>query len=366
MNKRVLKIIGIVCLAAFLLRFASGAVMGLFRKPPVPTVSYTFVQNEDYTQNIKLSGRVVSIHSADIKARVQGILVKKYFTEGAFVKKGQKLFQIEPTQYSIAVQKASAQVSNARASLLELDKNLVRVRQLVANDFVSRSEYDKALASRDMARANLSASRAQLAEARLSLGYTGIVAPVSGRIGNLLVTEGNLVDLSTPCLATIMSLDPIYVTFDIAARDYLTLQKAIIGKNAFVTLKLPDGSIYPIKGNLDFYNNRIEEMTGTVKLRATFANPQNMLLPGEFVETSISFGDSQGVYTLPQNLVLQNSKGKYVYVLDKDNMAKIKPVEVGEALGNKWIILNGLSPQDRVIADNLQSLRPDVKVKVKE
>lgn len=366
MNKKVLKIIGIVFLAAFLLRFLSGMVMGFFHPKLVPTVSYTYVKNENYTPNIKLSGRVVSIHSADVKARVQGILVQKYFTEGAFVKKGQRLFQIEPTQYSIAVQKANAQVSNARASLIELDKNLVRIRQLVANDFVSRSEYDKALASRDMARANLSAARAQLAEASLNLNYTVVKAPVSGRIGNLAVTEGNLVDLATPCLTTIMSLDPIYVTFDISARDYLSLQKAIIGNNAFVDLKLPDGNIYPIRGKLDFYNNKIEEMTGTVKLRATFTNPGNTLLPGEFVETSIAFGNPCGVYTLPQNLVLQNSNGKYVYVLDKDNNVKMLPVEIGNAIGNRWIISKGLTPQDRVISDNLQSLRPDMKVKIKE
>lgn len=366
MNKRILKIIGIVCLAAFLLRFLSGMVMGMLRRPPVVTVSYTHVQNDDYTKNIKLSGRVVSVHSADIKARVQGILSQKYFNEGDFVKQGQLLFRIEPTQYSIAVQKASAQVANARASLIELDKNLVRIRQLVSCDFVSRSEYDKALASRDMARANLSAANAQMADARLNLGYTRVVAPVSGRIGNLAVTVGNLVDISTPSLATIMSMNPIYVTFDISAADYLNLQKMIVGKNAFVNLKLPDGSLYPERGKLDFYNNKVDETTGTVKLRATFANSSNLLLPGEFVEASIAFGDSFGVYTLPQNLVLQNSNGKYVYVLNNDNTLKICPVEVGEAIGNKWIILKGLSPQDKVVTDNLQSLRPDMKVKVKE
>lgn len=366
MNKRVLKIIGIVCVTAFLLRFLSGMVMGFFHNKPVPVVGYTYVQNENYTPNVKLSGRVVSIHSVDVKARVQGILVQKYFVEGSFVKKGQKLFQIEPTQYSIAVQKANAQVSNARASLIELDKNLVRIRQLVANDFVSRSEYDKALASRDMARANLSAAKAQLAEANLNLNYTVVKAPVSGRIGNLAVTEGNLVDLATPCLTTIMSLDPIYVTFDISARDYLSLQKAIVNNQAFVLLKLPDGNTYPAYGKLDFYNNKVEEMTGTVKLRATFSNPANILLPGEFVETSIAFGSPQGVYTLPQNLVLQNSNGKYVYVLNKENKVKMLPVEVGDSIGNKWIITKGLTPRDRVISDNLQSLRPDMQVKIKE
>ena len=366
MNKRILKIIGIICLTAFLLRFLSGFVMGFFHKPPVPVVSYVHVQNQNYTPNIKLSGRVVSIHSADVKARVQGILIQKYFTEGTFVKKGQKLFQIEPTQYSIAVQKANASVSNAKASLIELDKNLVRIRQLVSNDYVSRSEYDKALANRDMARANLAAARAELAEARLNLNYTNVTAPVSGRIGNLAVTEGNLVDLATPCLATIVSLDPIYVTFDISARDYLLLQKAIVNNQAFVKLKLPDGTMYPICGKLDFYNNKIEEMTGTVKLRATFSNPDNMLLPGEFVETSIAFGNPHGVYTLPQNLVLQNSKGKYVYVLNKDNKVAMLPVQVGDAVGDKWIITNGLTPEDRIISDNLQNLRPDIKVKVRK
>jgi membrane fusion protein (multidrug efflux system) len=365
MNKKLLKIIGIVCLAAFVLRFSSGILMGLFRKPPVPTVEYANMQQEPYSKGIKLSGRVVSIHSVDIKARVQGILLKKYFTEGAFVKKGQTLFLIEPTQYIIAVQKANAAIANSRASMVELDKNLTRVRQLVANDFVSRSEYDKALADRDMARANLSAARAQMADARLNLSYTNIKAPVSGRIGNLAITEGNLVDLQTPCLATIMSLNPIYVTFDIAASDYIDLQKTIANHDALVELRLPDGSIYPVKGQLNFYNNKVEEMTGTVKLRATFQNPQNLLLPGEFVEARIVFGKPRNVYTLPQNLVLQDSKGKYVYVIDQDKNIKLVHIQVGEAVGNKWIVTSGLQPDHKVVSSNFQDVRPNIKVKIK-
>ncbi|MDD3419716.1 MAG: efflux RND transporter periplasmic adaptor subunit [Candidatus Gastranaerophilales bacterium] len=365
MNKKWIKIIGMVCLGAFVLRFASGMIMGFFMKRPTPTVEYITIQQEPYSKGIKLSGRVVAIHSVDIKARVQGILLKKYFSEGTFVQKGQQLFLIEPTQYIIAVQKANASIANAKASLVELDKNLVRIKQLVANDFVSRSEYDKALAGRDMARADLSAARAQLADARLNLAYTNIKAPVSGRIGNLAITEGNLVDLNTPCLATIMSLQPIYVTFDIAASDYIELQKTIANNDAVVEIKLPDGSLYPEFGKLDFYNNKVEEMTGTVKLRATFNNKDNLLLPGEFVEARITFGKPRNVYTLPQNLVLQDSKGKYVYAVDTDKNIKIIHIEVGESIGNKWIVTKGLSPEDRVVSSNLQSIRPDIKVKVK-
>ena len=366
MNKKALKIIGIICVVAFLLRFSSGIIMGLFQMKPTPMVSYTYVQNTNYMPNIKLSGRVVSVHSAEVKARVEGLLEKKYFQEGTFVKKGQKLFQLDPKGLSIEVRKAEASVANAKASLIELEKNMQRIKQLIAEDFISHSEYDKALANRDMARANLSAARAQLADARLNLSYASIQAPVSGRISNLSVTEGNIIEPLKTSLATIVSIDPIYVTFDISAKDYLMLKKAITTNQAIITLKLPDGTTYPEQGKLDFYNNQIDEMTGTIKLRATFSNPDNILVPGEFIETSISFGSPQKVYTLPQNLVLQNSNGKYVYILNKENQTEIRSIEVGEAIDSNWVISKGLCREDRVISDNIQNLRPGMKVKVKE
>lgn len=365
MNKKLVILLAVLA-GAFVLRFLSGVVMGLFHPHSIPSVSCTSILEDSYTKEINLSGRVVGVSSANVTSKVEGLLLAKHFEEGSFVKKGQKLFSIDPEQYAIASQKASADVKNAKAALVEQEKNLVRIKQLVDNDFVSKSEYDKALAQRDMGRANLAACQANLANANMYLRYTTITAPVSGRIGNLTVTLGNYITPATPCLVTVVSMDPIYVSFDISAKDYLELKKHISSNDAKITIKLPDGSIYKEAGKLDFYNNKVEESTGTVKLRATFNNPDNLLLDGEFVDACISFGSPKQVYTLPQNLVLQDSRGKFVYTVDKSNKIKIKQVEAEEAFGNKWIITKGLSLADKVVCSNLQELRDGISVKIKE
>lgn len=352
-----------ICLLAFLFRFG----MNFLRpRPPhmVPMVSVTTIKEDVQAHSLKTAGRVISKYSANIKARVQGILQKKYFTEGAFVKKGQLLFLIEQNQYIIAKDRASANVSNAKAALEEAEKNLIRVEELVAKDFISKSQYDKALATRDIAKANFKSSIAQLNDAKLNLSYTRIKSPISGRIGNLAVTEGNLVDPQTPSLATVVSLDPAYVTFDISSKHYLELQKNIDKNDATVEITLPDGSIYDKKGALDFHNNRVDELTGTIKLRATFENPNQLLLPGQFVDTKITFGQPKEVYTIEQEYVLQNSDGYYVYTLSPDSKTQITPVEIGSAVGNKWIIKKGLTPEDKVISSGLLNLMPQMPVKV--
>lgn len=363
MKKHIIIFIGI-CLLAFFGRFA----MNFLRpRPPrmAPVVTLSSPQEAIESQSLKTAGRVVSKYSANIRARVQGILEKKYFTEGAYVKKNQLLFLIEPNQYIIAKDKAIANVNNAEASLDEAEKNLIRVEELVRKDFVSKSQYDKALASRDIAKANYKSSLAQLSDAKLNLSYTKIKSPITGRIGNLEVTEGNLVDPQTPSLATVVSLDPVYVTFDISSKDYLELQKNINQNDATVEISLPDGTTYPEKGILDFHNNKVDELTGTIKLRATFKNSQHLLLPGQFVDTKITFGQPKNVLTLEQEFVLQNANGNYVYTVSPESTVKVTPIVIGSAIDNKWVILKGLSKEDKVISSSLQNLMPQMPVRVK-
>ena len=328
------------------------------------------VKGEDIYQKTESVGRIEAKYSVDVVARINGWLQKRYFKEGDYVKKGQTLFLIQPNEYAIAVQQAQATVNQNQAALVNSEKELKRAQELVKNDFVSKSYYDQALATRDQNKAALEAARANLANAKLNLSYTRIASPVDGKIGKILITEGNLVNAQSGTLAKIVSTSPIYGIFTLKSEDYLKFKKGDNSDKDFsnmdVKIKLSDGSEYKETGKLEFVNNEVDPTAGTITLRATFQNKDHLLVPGDFINVTATSKAPRHVLLVPQVAVSDGTAGYYVWVIDKDGLAQQKSIKIGKAINTDWEVLEGLQEGEKVISTGVQKLRPGVPVKVEE
>ena len=259
----------------------------------MPVVSLDSVKEEEISNSIEAPGRIAAKYSVDIVAKVSGSLLRKHFMEGDYVQKGQLLFSIDPQEYAINVNKAAASLQNAQAVAFRAQKDYERAKELVANDFIAKSTYDQNLAERNVANANIKSAAAQLSDAKRLLSYTKITAPVSGRIGMVNVTEGNYITAQTGPLAKLVSLDPIYVTYSLDSKQFNQLRDDTIlptvkqNEPIKVQIVLPDGTTYEHFGAEDFFGNEISQTTGSIPLRATFKNPEHILIPGDFVKVKI-------------------------------------------------------------------------------
>ncbi len=343
------------------------------RMAPVE-VSIGTVTEDDISTTTKSSGRVVACKIVNVVSRVNGWLQTKYFQEGSIVKKGQLLYKIEPNEYQNAVNQASAAVRESQAQLINYEKSLRRAKELVKQDFVSKSYYDDALAKRDSTKAMLDVNRANLAQARLNLSYTNIYSPIDGKVGDIFISEGNLVNTSSGTLVRILSIDPIYVSFTMKSEDYLSYIKSYTGKNENVDklsfiipqIVMSDGTTYDEKGEIDFVDNEVDINSGTISLRATFSNKKRLLVPGDFVTVKTTSKYKQHVALLPQDAVIETSKGSFVYVVDEDNKAQLKQFQKAGQYNGNWIVIDGLKAGDKFISTNLQKLKPGSKVKIIE
>lgn len=343
------------------------------RMAPVE-VSIGTVTEDDISTTTKSSGRVVACKIVNVVSRVNGWLQTKYFQEGSIVKKGQLLYKIEPNEYQNAVNQASAAVRESQAQLINYEKSLRRAKELVKQDFVSKSYYDDALAKRDSTKAMLDVNRANLAQARLNLSYTNIYSPIDGKVGDIFISEGNLVNTSSGTLVRILSIDPIYVSFTMKSEDYLSYIKSYTGKNENVDklsfiipqIIMSDGTTYDEKGEIDFVDNEVDINSGTISLRATFSNKKRLLVPGDFVTVKTTSKYKQHVALLPQDAVIETSKGSFVYVVDEDNKAQLKQFQKAGQYNGNWIVIDGLKAGDKFISTNLQKLKPGSKVKIIE
>ena len=306
------------------------------------------------------AGRVEAKYSVDIVARINGWLQKSYFEEGAKVKKGQTLFLIEPDQYQNLVNTAAANVRQAQASVTNAEKELARAQELVKSDYVSKSYYDQALATRDSARAALDAAKAQLSDAKLNLSYTKITAPVDGKIGKIIITEGNLVNTATGPIARVVSTNPIYVLFNLKSSEFLKLKKNDTSDdfaNMEVKLQLADGSIFDEVGKIEYVGNEVNPTTGTIDLRATFENANELLVPGDFVSVIVKSTIPRQTLAIPQSAALNDAQGYYVWVVDAENKAQRKNIKVSQEVNKNWVVEEGLEAADNVVAKGVQSIR---------
>lgn len=313
------------------------------------------------------AGRIEAKYSVDVIARINGWLQKRFFDEGAKISKGQTLFLIEPDQYQIAVNNAAANVRQSQASYTNAEKELTRAKELVKQDYVSKSYYDEALATRDRTRAALDAARAQLADAKLNLSYTKVTSPIDGKIGKIIITEGNLVNTQSGPLARIVSISPIYVYFNLKSSEFLKFRKLDSSadfSNMDVHIQLADGSMYSEKGKIEFVDNEVNETTGTISLRATFENADELLVPGDFVKVVVKAVEPRKVMLVPQASALNDAQGYYVWGIDSDNKTIRKDIKVGEEINKNWVVEEGLTPDDIIVAKGIQSIRmPGQKVK---
>lgn len=373
------KLIGIIVIAIIVVPIVFNKVAGFIseriaaqmqKKPTEVEIGYAV--EGDYYPKTESVGRVEAKYSVDVVARINGWLQKRYFKEGAFVKKGQTLFLIQPNEYQIAVQQAEAAVRQSEAALINAEKELVRAKELVKNDFVSKSYYDNALATRDQNRATLDVNKANLAAAKLNLSYTKIISPVDGRVGKILITEGNLVNSQSGTLARIVSTSPIYVYFTIKSEDYIAYRRFRMENKdkkksgMDVQIRLSDGTLYKEQGKMEFMNNEVDQTAGTISLRATFMNKDNLLVPGDFVNVTATAKEPVKVILVPQIAVSDSTEGTYVWLVDENKQVHQQFIKIDKQEGDNWIVTEGLKPGDIVVESGFQKLREGSYVSFKE
>ena len=311
-------------------------------------------------------GQVQGSKEVEVLARVSGILLKRLYNEGDFVRAGSSLFQIDPVPYQIALAQANAQIAQERARQEQTGREAIRLKALAEERAISQKEFDDAISAQKMSNATLQAAEANLHQAELNLSYTLVTAPVSGIAGRIARSEGSLVTAGqdSSLLTTMNQVDPIWIRFSLSESDLAKLPGKRLDhiKSAEVRLILPDGSAYPLKGRLNFAATQIDPRLATQELRAEFGNPRVQLLPGQFVRVRVWAGERDNVFLVPQTAVIQTEKTFLVFTLDKENKAAARPVEVGDWVGSDWMILSGLKPGDRVILDNLLKLRSGATV----
>jgi membrane fusion protein (multidrug efflux system) len=321
-----------------------------------------------------LPGRTSAFRVAEVRARVNGIVLKRLFTEGADVQEGQVLYEIDPAPYQAALDSALGTLARAEANVATARAKEQRYQQLINARAISKQDYDDAVANQRSYEADVLSGRAAVQTARINLGYTKVTSPVAGRIGLAQVTEGAYVQESqATLLATVQELDKVYVDVTQASSEFLRLKhdlasgklKADATGQAQVKLILEDGSIYPVEGTLEVSDVTVNATTNSVTVRAIFPNPHGDLLPGLFVRARLEEGSSPDAILVPQLAVTRNSKGEpTTLVVGANGTAELRVLQTSRAVGNQWLVSAGLKVGDQVIVDNLQRVRPGAPVKV--
>jgi RND family efflux transporter MFP subunit len=325
---------------------------------PPPAVGFITIAEQPVALTVELPGRTSPFAVSEIRPQINGIVMKRLFVEGSTVKAGQPLYQIDPAPYQAAYDSALATLASTKVKS-------ERYQRLLSENAIAPQDADDARAAYLQAKANADS-------ARINLNYTRITSPITGRIGASTVTEGALVTAQqTTALDTVSTLNPIYVDVDQSSAELLALKRAIQGGQvhsdgpltAEVSLKLDDGSTYPLKGKLQFTDVTVDPATGAVQLRALFPNPDNILLPGLYVRATINQGvDPHGILA-PQSAIGHDQKGQpTALVLDAKNIARLRVLKTGRAIGTDWQVLDGLKPGDRLVTQGLAKVMPDMPV----
>jgi membrane fusion protein (multidrug efflux system) len=335
-----------------------------------PTVGYVVVQPTSVAMTTELSGRTTAFESSDVRPQVNGIIRRRFFTEGTLVKRGQPLYEIDPRLYRAAANEAQANLSSAQANAQAQGVLASRYKPLAAMEAISQQEYTNAIASSRQATASVAQTRAALETARINLKFTTVPAPITGRIGRSLFTVGALVSASqADPLAQIQRLDPMFVDIQQSSADMLALrrslgQNGIVATRAQVRLILEDGSDYGATGTVEFSEALVNLETATVTLRARFPNPQGLLLPGMFVRARFSQAINTRAFLVPQAAVSRDPKGNAtVYVVSAENKAVQKTITADRTQGAFWVVTAGLNPGDRIVTQGLSKLAPNQTVK---
>ncbi|MEO8453684.1 MAG: efflux RND transporter periplasmic adaptor subunit [Sphingomicrobium sp.] len=333
-------------------------------------VGYVVVEQGSAPIVQDLPGRVSAYQASDVRPQVSGVILRRLFREGSIVRQGQTLYQIDPSIYSAQAAQAAANLQSARASAEAARTLAARYRPLVAQQAISKQDYTNAVAQARQADAAIAQNAATLRAAQINLRFTRVPAPITGRIGLSAVTEGALVTANqTDALTTITRLDPVFVDIQESAADLLALRKALaqpgaVPTSAQVRLKLPDGSYYDYSGTVEFSQVLVNQNTGTVTLRARFANPQSILLPGMFVTAQFAQAIDTSAFLVPQQAVSRDPQGiATLFVVGPGNRAVQRTIVADRTQGPYWVVTQGLAPGEKVITQGTANLRDGVPIK---
>lgn len=337
-------------------------------KPAVapPSVTVTAVVEKDIRPSISFTGRVEAIDKVELRARVDGFLEKKLFVEGQDVTAGELLFVMEKGQYEAAVAQAQGNLEAARALLSLADIEVKRQTDLVAKSAAPQSQLDLARAKQQQATGQLDQLNAALTQAKLNLGYTDIRTPIAGRVGRSQYSVGNFIGPSSNALATVVSQDPIYVTFSVSQREILAVREKLgnTGKlgdkvNAAVVLvELADGTRYPEPGKIDFVDVTVNQGTDSVPIRATFPNAQRILIDGQLVNVIVQDSTSEAALVVPQSAIQIDQAGPFALVVTKENKIEVRYIEPGRMEGADATVTKGLAAGELVVTEGIQKVRP--------
>ena len=334
---------------------------------PPPAVTVITVQPTEITPSVEFNGRVVAVDAVDLRARVTGFLEQRRFEEGADLATGDLLFVIEKEPLQAVVAQRQAELASAEANKANTAAQLQRGEELVKNDNIPRSEVDLRRADDQMAAAGIQEAQAALEQAQINLGYTDIHAPIGGRISRAAVSVGNLVGPDSGVLATIVSQDPIYVTFPVSQRQLMEYRREGGGEGPpVVRVTLPDGTLYDQPGKLNFLDVQVDQSTDTVTVRAELPNAGRMLVDGQFVNVRVEAGAPEPVLAVPQAALQVDQAGPYVLVVGNDDKVEARRVTLGASEGAQAVVQDGLNAGERVIVEGIQKVRPGMAVAASE
>ncbi|EGM1734761.1 multidrug efflux RND transporter periplasmic adaptor subunit AcrA [Salmonella enterica subsp. enterica serovar Enteritidis] len=341
----------------------------------MPEVGVVTLKTEPLQITTELPGRTVAYRIAEVRPQVSGIILKRNFVEGSDIEAGVSLYQIDPATYQATYDSAKGDLAKAQAAANIAELTVKRYQKLLGTQYISKQEYDQALADAQQATAVVVAAKAAVETARINLAYTKVTSPISGRIGKSSVTEGALVQNGqASALATVQQLDPIYVDVTQSSNDFLRLKQELANGSlkqengkAKVDLVTSDGIKFPQSGTLEFSDVTVDQTTGSITLRAIFPNPDHTLLPGMFVRARLQEGTKPTALLVPQQGVTRTPRGDAtVLVVGADNKVETRQIVASQAIGDKWLVTDGLKAGDRVVVSGLQKVRPGAQVKVQE
>ncbi|HAC7726339.1 TPA_asm: multidrug efflux RND transporter periplasmic adaptor subunit AcrA [Salmonella enterica] len=341
----------------------------------MPEVGVVTLKTEPLQITTELPGRTVAYRIAEVRPQVSGIILKRNFVEGSDIEAGVSLYQIDPATYQATYDSAKGDLAKAQAAANIAELTVKRYQKLLGTQYISKQEYDQALADAQQATAAVVAAKAAVETARINLAYTKVTSPISGRIGKSSVTEGALVQNGqASALATVQQLDPIYVDVNQSSNDFLRLKQELANGSlkqengkAKVDLVTSDGIKFPQSGTLEFSDVTVDQTTGSITLRAIFPNPDHTLLPGMFVRARLQEGTKPTALLVPQQGVTRTPRGDAtVLVVGADNKVETRQIVASQAIGDKWLVTDGLKAGDRVVVSGLQKVRPGAQVKVQE
>ena len=359
-RKQVGIIVLLIIIVPIIYNKLSGFVGGMIQKRLMMMPKEVIVDNphiEEINVSAETTGRVEAQYSIDVIARVSGFLLKKYFKEGDFVKKGDLLFQIDPKEYQLSVNNAQAAVNQYRALLINAQQELNRANALIKEDLISRSDVDQSLATRNQNKALLDSAYQQLELAKVNLGYTSIRSPIDGRIGKVNITEGNYVTATSGSLVNVASVSPAYVTFSLKSDDFVKLLRASDKfKDVKVEVQFSDGEWYDQVGTINFVDNKVDINSGSVSMRATFDNSKSWLVPGAYMKVKLTAPKLVKYITVPQACTKGDAMSGYYVWAVKDNKAVRKDIKVSDDINNNWVVESGVDMNDVIVVSGIQNI----------